>query len=559
MTSNLPISMTSRWISLACALGVFALLYSLTNIYAQTLFYDTQFYATQLSKLSSINPIWPRKVHILAIPIDAAIPFVALMIVPYSWSIMLFCASFFMVKPPAQLSLLTRKLILATLFACFIFYVFPAKFTFERPTVLGWTHYGYQFLHITDKPFNQFPSLHVTYAVLLGTSLWQLSKSALYRLTLCCICSLIIISTVLTYQHHLLDIAGGLLLATLILVITNKLRNNLVLKYLTVAISGFLILSIAGFMLNRSMTSITFAGLYRLVATYWMLSFFVLAWAYQYPNQPRDKRWFAKDEQGRLLLSTWLTFAPLLLGYRLMWYVGQRYQLTQHTKSDFGSLNHTDRCPTHKIVDSVYAVATPTLFGLSKMSDEHYSYFSNFAMIIVIDSAVETNSHSLSLKQALHTHHTYAQAQRLGAGHLDVSNLEVNHDDSLSCDFHPSFAAVQMRYLYFPLLDLQSLGEIDTQHFVHLFKQIDALAAIDIATNITKKKLPSKTILINFQCVMGLSRSVALHALYLIYRGQLTIDNYVAWINEQYPKAHVNDNYLPKSLIDKVRDLAKNT
>lgn len=58
---------------------------------------------------------------------------------------------------------------------------------------------------------------------------------------------------------------------------------------------------------------------------------------------------------------------------------------------------------------------------------------------------------------------------------------------------------------------------------------------------------------------MGLSRSVALHALYLIYRGHLTTDNYVTWINEQYPKAHINDSYLPKSLVDKVGGLAKNT
>ncbi|PKG35663.1 phosphatase PAP2 family protein [Psychrobacter okhotskensis] len=544
MTSNSPLSMISRWISLACAFGVFAMLYSLTNLYAQALFYDIQF-----SELSSINSVCPKKVYNLATPIDVAIPFIPLMIVPYSWSIMLFCASFFMIKTPAQLSLLTGKLILATLFACFIFYIFPAKFTFERPTVLGWAHYGYQFLHITDKPFNQFPSLHVAYAVLLGTSLWQLSKSALYRLALCCICSLIIVSTVLTYQHHLLDIAGGLLLAALVLIMINKLRNNLVLKYLVVAISGFLILSIAGFMLNRSVASGTFAGLYSVVATYWALSFLGLAWAYQHPNQTRDKRWFAKDKQGRLRLSTWLIFAPLLLGYRLMWYVGQRYQFTQHKQSNSGLLSHTDMGSNYKIADSIYAIATPKLFGLSQMNNRHYLYFSKFSTIIVIDSAVETNSHNLSLKKALNTQ-------------AEVHKLDVNNNSSSLCNTYLSFTAIKIKYLYFPLLDLQSLREVAAQDFIHLFKQIDtlandALANIGIATNITHKQLPDNMVLINFQCVMGLSRSVALHALYLIYQGQLTADNYVTWINEQYPKAHLNDYYLPKLLVNKIEIFAK--
>ena len=540
MTSHSPLSMKSRYVSLVCAFGIFAILYSLTNSYAQTLFYDSQF-----SELNSTNSVWPKKVYDLTISVDAAIPFMPLMIVPYSWSIMLFCASFFMVKTPAQLSLLTRKLILATLFACFIFYIFPAKFTVERPTVLGWARYGYQFLHITDKPFNQFPSLHVTYAVLLGTSLWQLSKSALYRLALCCICSLIIVSTVLTYQHHLLDIAGGLLLAALVVIMAKKLRNNFVLKYLAVAISGFLILSITGFMLNRSVASLTFNWLYSFIATYWMLSFFGLAWTYQNPNQSRDKRWFAKDKQGRLRLSTWLRFMPLLLGYWLMWYLGQGYQSTQHKRSKASSLSHIDIDSKYKVADSIYAVATPKLFGLSQMSDRQYLYFSNFTTIVVIDSAVETNSHSFSLKKALSTD-------------VQAKKLDVNNKNTLSCDSHPLLITVPIKYLYFPLLDLQSLKEVDAQDFIQLFKEIDTLAAIDEISDITIKPLPTDMVLINFQCVMGLSRSVALHALYLIYRGKLTADNYVVWINEQYPNAHINDYYLPKLLVNKIEILAKN-
>lgn len=535
MTDNSNLSMKYRWVSLAYAFGVFAILYSLTNIYAQTLFYDIQF-----SGLNNINSVWSKKVYNLVTPIDSALPFIPLMIVPYSWSILLFCASFFMVKTPEQLSLLTKRLILATLFACLIFYVFPAKFSFERPTVLGWAYYGYQFLHITDKPFNQLPSLHVTYAVLLGMSLWQISKSALYRLALCCICNLIIVSTVLTYQHHLLDIAGGLLLAVLVSMMAHNLRNNLVLKYLAVAISGFLILSIVGFMVNRSLGSIVFKSLYSLVAIYWMLSFFGLAWMYQYPNQPRDKRWFTKNKQGQLSLSTWLRFMPLLLSYRLMWYVGQRYRSNQSQPLDINALRHTDMVSTYKVTDSIYAIATPKLLSFSQILNEHYSYFTT---IIVVDMAVETNSHHASLKKAL-----AKQAQ----------TLDINNNNSSLCSPHSLFAVIHIEYLYFPMLDLQSLKEIDAQTFIELFKEIDTVVAVNKPSYITIKQPPSSMTLINFQCVMGLSRSIAIHALYLVYHGKLTFNNYVTWINEQYPKAHINDYYLPKRLVNEVEALAKN-
>lgn len=276
------------------------------------------------------------------------------------------------------------------------------------------------------------------------------------------------------------------------------------------------------------------------------VKFFGLAWTYQNPNQSRDKRWFAKNKQGRLRLLTWLRFMPLLLSYWLMWYVGKRYQSTQNKRSNARSLSHIDMDSKYKVADTIYAVATPKLFGLSQMSGKQYLYFSNFTTIIVIDSAVETNSHSFSLKKALSTH---VQAQK----------LNVNNKGILSCDSHPPLIAVPIKYLYFPLLDLQSLKEVDAQDLIQLFKNIDALAALDGTFDITIEQLLSDRVLINFQCVMGLSRSVALHTLYLIYRGKLTSDNYVTWINEQYPKAHINDYYLPKLLVTKIEILAKNT
>ncbi|WP_227691532.1 phosphatase PAP2 family protein [Psychrobacter aestuarii] len=154
------------------------------------------------------------------------------MIVPYSWSLVLFVGSFFLVRTFTQLSLLSYRLILATVFACLIFYVYPARFSFHRLISDDWTQFGYQFLQLVDKPFNQLPSLHVSYAILLGVSLWDVAESKkrwvliLYRLLLVGICTSIGLSTVLTYQHHVLDIFGGVVLAVLVLILSNRVRMH---------------------------------------------------------------------------------------------------------------------------------------------------------------------------------------------------------------------------------------------------------------------------------------------------------------------------------------------
>ncbi|WP_201584943.1 phosphatase PAP2/dual specificity phosphatase family protein [Psychrobacter jeotgali] len=508
--------------NLAISLGLFALLYSLTNSYAEKIFF-----ANQTKHFHTSSHLPQVKVYVLATAIDTHIPFIASMIVPYSWSITLFCASFFMVKTPRQLSLLTQRLVLATLLACTVFYLLPARFSFERPFIDNWTQLGYQFLSVTDKPFNQLPSLHVTYALLLGITLWPITRvnnellTSTYRLLLFGICSLIIASTVFTYQHHLLDIVGGFLLAAVVLIGVKTLRSYLVLKYITIAITGFLLLATTGFFLSLSF-SVVIEALFFVFALYWLISFLRVAWFYQTPDQIRNKHCFKKDKQGRLSLMTWVKFAPLLLSYRLLAYLGQRYELRGLNKGNCRL--STDKIPSlyrfihnlqpYYITDCIYAIATPRL---ATANIAHYIALtitkSDIKQIIIVDLAAEVPSHFLTLKRAI------------------KNNLDA-----------PPNMSVTLDYLYLPLLDLQSLDEINPQDLIHLFVQLDQLL-------LTKQIIKGK-IMINFHCVMGLSRSVALQVLYLLYCGKLTPANYLLWLSEHYPNAHINDDYLPKSIVE---------
>jgi len=526
----------ARLQQLALSLLVFYLLYTLTNLYGAALY--------QLN---------PSHIHNLALPLDQRFEFIPAMIVPYSWSLLLFCASFFMVRTPQQLSLLTRRLILATLFATLIFYLYPAHFSFIRPITSDWTQIGYQFLAVTDKPFNQFPSLHVSYAFLLGVSLWRVmpaSKAALqslYRATLVSVCALIILSTVFTYQHHVLDIVGGVGLAGVVLWVANRLRNNLVLKYLTVAIAGFIMLAIAGFFLavNTGIAALQYIAI--AFALYWLISFLTVAWGYQNPNLARNQRWFSKDSLGQLTLATWLKFALLLAIYKIMSALGQWH--TQRNKNAAAVPIPipilTAKQPSNNTVVTIASarLATATLFeqlnDWQSLPDSGAlpEIVSPSCQIIVIDLAAELTSHYAALPAALPINPIESKR----------SKLPQYLGQQFSC-----LRPFQSHYLYFPLLDLMPLSDIAVSDYLALFRQIDKLAEIN---KVPQDKLwqdgeaTEALIIINFQCVMGFSRSVGITVLYLVYYGKLTVGSYRAWLAQHYPRARLPEHYLPAALI----------
>lgn len=555
LSTTHSLSNSARFKHLGIALSIFYLLYNLTAVYSVSLY-----------------QVFPAQIHNLAIPFDDVIPFIPVMIVPYSWSLILFVASFFLVRTAAQLSLLTRRLVLATVFACLIFYCYPARFSFHRLVPDDWTQFGYQFLQLVDKPFNQLPSLHVSYAILLGVSLWDVIASkkiwvlSSYRLLLISICTLIIVSTVLTYQHHLLDILGGVVLAGVVLILSNIIRNALVTKYLALGIIGFLLIAIAGFYL-ANISTIPLAKIDSIeniaiaIALYWLVSFMVLAWAYQQPKYARGKHWFQKNSSGKLTFSTWIKFAPIIIIYNVMSLAGQwYYQLFQK--------EYRAAIKPYAINDTVFVVATPKLIKTNLESYLTYWLFHTTSLelskqpapllpvaryqIIVVDLAAEISSHSSKLEIA---------SESIVNTHLNAISTSVSPISASPVSTVPGF---HFHYLYLPLLDLQPLSEIAFKDYIDLFEQIDALAkstATQYIMSNWKRELrnnPNEITLINFHCVMGLSRSIGVQVLYLLYCGKLTVYSYLCWIEQHYPHAQLAEAYLPKSLVEAVASYRDN-
>ena len=143
---------------------------------------------------------------------EKRVPFVPELVVPY-WSLdLLFIGAFFLPRTRAELRLLgTRILVLVTL-SCVCFLLWPLKFDLPRPTPTGWTGPWFRLLHANDLPYNLAPSLHIglrcLFWITYGRHLrgWLRSATRWWFI-------LIGASTLLVWQHHLMDVVTGFLMA----------------------------------------------------------------------------------------------------------------------------------------------------------------------------------------------------------------------------------------------------------------------------------------------------------------------------------------------------------
>ncbi len=146
---------------------------------------------------------------------ERLIPFWPLMIVPYLSIDAFFLVAPFLCRDRDELRVLSARIATAIVVAGICFAVFPLRFAFDRPAIDGWLGALFNGFTTLDRPYNLFPSLHITLAVILADT-YARHTSGLLRIALLVWFALIGLSTVFTFQHHVVDLAGGLLLATIV-------------------------------------------------------------------------------------------------------------------------------------------------------------------------------------------------------------------------------------------------------------------------------------------------------------------------------------------------------
>jgi predicted protein tyrosine phosphatase/membrane-associated phospholipid phosphatase len=141
------------------------------------------------------------------------IPFVQWMVIPYMSIDLFFAAAPFLCRDRPELRTLSRRIVVAILAAGICFLVYPLQLGVTRPTASGWIGVVWNWFKGMDRPYNLLPSLHITLRTILA-DLYVRRTAGVLRLATHVWFSLIGVSTLLTWQHHVVDVIGGFMLAT---------------------------------------------------------------------------------------------------------------------------------------------------------------------------------------------------------------------------------------------------------------------------------------------------------------------------------------------------------
>jgi membrane-associated phospholipid phosphatase len=154
-----------------------------------------------------------RPLHVPATAWDGRLP------VEPAWSLVYGCLYLFLIVLPLLVvrddSLIRRTLyaylfVWITAYVCFLLYPTVAP----RPPRVdgdGFAAWGLRFLYSADPPYNCFPSLHVAHSFVSALAVRRVHRRLGDAAAGCA--ALVALSTLLTRQHYVADVAAGILLA----------------------------------------------------------------------------------------------------------------------------------------------------------------------------------------------------------------------------------------------------------------------------------------------------------------------------------------------------------
>ncbi len=143
---------------------------------------------------------------------ERALPFVPALILPYLSIDLFFVAAPFLFHDPITLRAYAKRVAAVILVAGAFFLVLPLHYAFPRPPVGGWQGALFDGFRALDAPTNLFPSLHAALLWLL-VGVYARQLRGFVRVIILAWFVLIALSPVLTRQHHVADIVGGVVLA----------------------------------------------------------------------------------------------------------------------------------------------------------------------------------------------------------------------------------------------------------------------------------------------------------------------------------------------------------
>ena len=167
--------------------------------------------------------------HIIGSALDDYIYFNYIGIIPYVlWYLLLFIIPLYFYKKKKQLYVkYILCYLLTSLLADIVFTIYPSEVIRPELNGSGILHFITNLIYSIDTPaVNCFPSLHCAVACLwILLSLEEKKIKVPYKIIICIVSVLIMISTLVIKQHVLVDVSGGIAIAIIsYLIIANNVN-----------------------------------------------------------------------------------------------------------------------------------------------------------------------------------------------------------------------------------------------------------------------------------------------------------------------------------------------
>ncbi|WP_346880919.1 phosphatase PAP2 family protein [uncultured Algibacter sp.] len=241
---------------------------------------------------------------------EKRIPFIPLTVIPYLTSGLFFVSVFFCCKNNTQLVTLFKRMALIIIVAGVCYILFPLKFSLTKPDTNNLLfQFLFQFIKNTDSPYNEAPSLHIAFAFVFWTVFKELRKK--WRNLFAIWFLLLGLSTLTTYQHHVIDILTGAILAQISFIVFPSQQNNFQSRNFHIAnyyFTGGWIIILLSLVLNEFFYSV------YLILFWPSLVLFLIGYNYQ-KNNVR----FLKDRFGNIPLYKKAIYFPYLVTYWFLW------------------------------------------------------------------------------------------------------------------------------------------------------------------------------------------------------------------------------------------------
>ncbi|WP_026895164.1 phosphatase PAP2 family protein [Clostridiisalibacter paucivorans] len=160
------------------------------------------------------------QIHLTELFIDKHIPLVKYMIIPYFfWYIYVWMVFFYLAVKDEKLFFTHSKATIISKSICIILFLVYPTFVI-RPEITGQDIFSKALIHLyaSDNPVNALPSIHVLQTILTHIAIINIRNATKkLKISSSIISMLIILSTVMTKQHNIIDVFAAYILAIIVI------------------------------------------------------------------------------------------------------------------------------------------------------------------------------------------------------------------------------------------------------------------------------------------------------------------------------------------------------